>query len=77
MIDPLKVRRYLERRPDVVDCLMTMQDFGSQFLPNALRQCFSKLEAPEDRGQYLQGLLAAFSKRFCQCNPDLGYSAGM
>ncbi len=34
------------------------------------------MEAPNDRGAYLQRLLAAFSERFCQCNPGLGFTVG-
>lgn len=68
------VRSYLQARSDVVDRLFKLQDYGKLFLPNALRKCFAKLEAPEDRGRYLHDLLDSFSKRFCQCNPDLGYS---
>ena len=63
-------------RQAVMACMVEMQDYRGQFLPNALRKCFSKLEAPDDRGAYLQRLLAAFSQRFCQCNPGLGYSVG-
>ena len=40
------------------------------------RRFFAKLEAPNDRGHYLQELLNSFAKRFCQCNPHLGYSVG-
>ncbi len=71
-----QVRRYLQRRPDVVARVMEFQNYAREFLPNALRKCFAKLEAPPDRGTYLQDLLDSFSRRFCQCNPDLGYSVG-
>ncbi len=40
------------------------------------RRFFAKLEAPNDRGRYLQELLNSFAVRFCQCNPHLGYSVG-
>ena len=70
------MRLYLQKRQDVVDCMIELQNYENQFLPNALRKFFSKLEAPNDRGRYLQELLNAFSKRFCQCNPNLGYSVG-
>jgi len=69
-----QIRHYLQIRSDVVECMMTLQNFAKKFLPNALRECFSRMEAPNDRGRYLHELLDSFSKRFCQCNPDLGYS---
>lgn len=69
-----QMRRYLQGREDVVACMIELQNYKNDFLPNALRKCFSKLEAPNDRGNYLQQLLDAFSRRFCQCNPQLGYS---
>jgi len=71
------VRRYLQNRPDadaVLEAMLDMQDFRGLFLPNALRRCFAKLEAPNDRGEYLQRLLGAFSTRFARCNPGLDYS---
>ncbi len=71
-----QVRHYLHRRQDVLNCMITMHNYKDQFLPNALRKCFAKLEAPNDRGAYLQEMLSSFSKRFCQCNPELGYSVG-
>jgi len=69
-----QIRHYLQIRSDVVECMMTLQNFAKKFLPNALRECFSRMEAPNDRGRYLHELLDSFSKRFCHCNPDLGYS---
>ncbi len=70
-----QMRLYLETRGDVVDAMMRLQNYDGQFLPNALRKCFAKLEAPpNDRGAYLQELLAAFSERFVECNPKLGYN---
>ena len=38
-------------RSDVVECMMTLQNFAKKFLPNALRECFSRMEAPNDRGR--------------------------
>jgi len=66
------VRQFLQRRQDVVEYLVSFQNYADTFLPNALRRFFSKLEAPNDRGTYLQRLLEKFSVRFCQCNPNLG-----
>ena len=72
------MRQYLQNRSEIVDFMFTMQNYENQSLANALRRCFAKLEAPpNDRGRYLQELLDCFSKRFCQCNPKLGYSPGM
>ena len=83
-----KVRHYLQGRQDVVEYLVSFQNYSDAFLPNALRRFFSKLEAPNDRGSYLQvrlpdmgvisnplsfqRLVEKFSVRFCQCNPSLG-----
>lgn len=69
-----KMRQYLEGRHDVIKCMTELQNFENTFLPNALRRFFSKLEAPNDRGRYLQELLNSFALRFCQCNPHVGYS---
>eukprot|EP00092_Neocalanus_flemingeri_P097554 GFUD01124333.1.p1 GENE.GFUD01124333.1~~GFUD01124333.1.p1 ORF type:complete len:346 (+),score=64.21 GFUD01124333.1:56-1039(+) len=67
-----KVRQYVQGRQDIVEYLVSLQNYANTFLPNALRRFFSKLEAPNDRGSYLQRLLEHFSVRFCQCNPSLG-----
>jgi len=67
-----KVRQFLQARQDVVEYLVSFQNYFDAFLPNALRRFFSKLEAPNDRGSYLQRLVEKFSVRFCQCNPSLG-----
>lgn len=67
-----KVRQFLQSRQDVVEYLVSFQNYANTFLPNALRRFFSKLEAPNDRGNYLQRLVEKFSLRFCQCNPTLG-----
>jgi len=69
-----QVRQFIQGRQDIVDHLVSLQNFTNTFLPNALRKFFSKLEAPSNRGEYLQKLLERFSLRFCQCNPSLGLS---
>jgi len=69
-----KVRQYVESRQEVVDHLVKLQNYANTFLPIALRRFFAKLEAPNDRGSYLQRLLEQFSVRFCQCNPSLAMS---
>ena len=48
------VRQFLQKRQDVVEHLVSFQNYANTFLPNALRTFFSKLEAPNDRGTYLQ-----------------------
>jgi len=67
-----KVRQFVQGRQDIVEYLVSLQNYANTFLPNALRRFFSKLEAPNDRGSYLQRLLEQFSVRFCQCNPGMG-----
>lgn len=74
MLSKTKMRQYLEIRHDVIKCMTAFQNYENTFLPNALRRFFAKLEAPNDRGRYLQELLNSFAIRFCQCNPHLGYS---
>jgi len=69
-----QVRHYLQSRQDIVDCMVSLHNYTNAFLPNALRRFFSKLEAPNDLGVYIQKLLEKFSVRFCQCNPSLGLS---
>ena len=49
-----KVRQLLQKRQDVVEYLVSFQNYANTFLPNALRRFFTKLEAPNDRGTYLQ-----------------------
>lgn len=67
-------------RRDVLDDLVTLHNFSNQFLPNALRDFFRHIHAPEERGEYLETLITKFSHRFCACNPtlarDLGLSPG-
>ena len=61
---------------DILERLIELQSYENQFLPNALRQFFAKLDAPEDRNEYLSVLIENFSKRFHECNKDLGLSTG-
>ena len=49
-----KVRQFVQGRQDIVEYLVSLQNYANTFLPNALRRFFSKLEAPNDRGSYLQ-----------------------
>ncbi|XP_039606014.1 F-box only protein 8 [Polypterus senegalus] len=65
------LRIYLDDRRDVLDELVTLHNFSNQFLPNALREFFRHIHAPEERGEYLETLITKFSHRFCTCNPTL------
>ncbi|CAF1214684.1 unnamed protein product [Adineta ricciae] len=67
-------RKLLQTRRDILERLVELQSYENQFLPNALRQFFAKLDAPEDRNEYLSILIENFSKRFHECNKDLGLS---
>ncbi|KAK7096803.1 F-box only protein 8-like [Littorina saxatilis] len=69
---PCKKREFLERRQDIFQRLVHLQNFQNQFLPNALRQFFRAVSAPETRGDYLSTMMDGFSERFCSCNPRLG-----
>lgn len=60
--------KYLQSRPDVLDCLVQLQGYAGMFLPDALRAFFSRIPAPNERGRFLESLLDKFSTRFVQCN---------
>ncbi|KAG9344176.1 hypothetical protein JZ751_012660 [Albula glossodonta] len=62
---------------DVLDELVTLHNFSNQFLPNALRDFFRHIHAPEERGEYLETLITKFSHRFCACNPALVREMGL
>jgi F-box protein 8 len=70
----IEKRKLLQNRRDILERLIELQSFENQFLPNALRQFFAKLDAPEERNEYLSVLIENFSKRFHECNKDLGLS---
>ncbi|CAG2181226.1 unnamed protein product, partial [Oppiella nova] len=76
-LDKRQMRLYLNKRPEVLDQLINLQNFENQFLPNALRRLFSVLEAPTKRDHYLHLMVDKFSQRFCNCNPGLGLNADM
>lgn len=69
-----QMRKYLDKRVDVLEHLISLQNFNNQFLPSALRKFFARTLAPDDHGNYLHVLLEKFSRRFCDCNPHLGFS---
>ncbi|CAF0756108.1 unnamed protein product [Didymodactylos carnosus] len=68
-------RKLLQNRRDVLERLIELQSYENQFLPNALRNFFAKLDAPEERNEYLSVLIETFSKRFCECNKEIGLTA--
>lgn len=61
----------------MLDELVTLHNFSNQFLPNALRDFFRHIHAPEERGEYLETLITKFSHRFCACNPTLVRDVGL
>ncbi|CAI5681534.1 unnamed protein product [Oreochromis niloticus] len=71
------LRIYLDERRDVLDELVKLHNFSNQFLPNALRDFFRHIHAPEERGEYLETLITKFSHRFCTCNPGLVRELGL
>ncbi|XP_005107962.1 F-box only protein 8 [Aplysia californica] len=71
---PNKKLEFLQRRQDVLERLVQLQNFQNQFLPNALRKFFKEVSAPQERGNTLTIMLENFSQRFCACNPGLGLS---
>lgn len=66
-----QMQNYLDKRGDVLEHLISLQNFNNQFLPNALRTLLSRTLAPNDHGNYLHVLLEKFSRRFCDCNQHL------
>ena len=63
-------------RRDVLAHLLKLQNFESMFLPNALRQFFAEISAPNDRDGFLAEVIDRFSDQFTTCNPNLGLSKG-
>lgn len=72
-----QMKRYLYRNQGLIDHLVRLQTFRNESLPNALRNFFAILEAPNQQDNYLESLLSKFSKRFCECNPNLDLNADM
>lgn len=70
----IEKRKLFQTRRDILERVVELQSYENEFLPNALRQFFAKLDAPEDRNEYLSILIENFSKRFHQCNQNLGLS---
>lgn len=69
-LDWLSLRRFLQDRPDVLDCLVKLHSYTRVFLPDALRTFFSYIPAPNERGQFLENLLDRFASRYIECNMD-------
>eukprot|EP00731_Ephydatia_muelleri_P031091 Em0022g605a len=63
---------FLRDRIDVLEALVSLQDYSGKFLPDALREFFSHIPAPRERGQFLETLLDRFSKRYVETNPQAG-----
>ncbi|XP_071951375.1 F-box only protein 8-like [Antedon mediterranea] len=65
-----QVRKFLQKRSDVLEELVGLDNYANHFLPNALRTFFSHVETPNERGPYLQTLIEMFAKKFISCNKD-------
>lgn len=74
-IDWNQRRIFLQKRQDVLDVIVQLQNFENQFLPNALRSFFSETTPPNQRHDYLSLMVEKFSQRFSNCNPQLGLTA--
>jgi F-box protein 8 len=68
----LKLIFFLFLSKQVIENVIILHNYENLFLPTALRNFFSKIEAPKERNAYLSLLLEKFSKRFCSCNPNIG-----
>ena len=66
----------LRDNADVLDCLVSLQDYQDVFLPDALRHFFSVVPAPNERGLFLETLVNKFSGRYMDCNTHLSMSKG-
>ncbi|XP_046651255.1 F-box only protein 8-like [Daphnia pulicaria] len=66
-----QMSHYLDKRGDVLDHLIGLQNFKGESLPNALRTVLSRTLAGDNHGNYLHVLLDKFSRRFFECNPNL------
>ncbi|CAI9744437.1 F-box only protein 8-like [Octopus vulgaris] len=73
-LNPDMRREFLYKRRDVLHYLIRLQNLHSLFLPTALRQFFSEVSAPGERGSYLTDMIEMFSDQYCRCNPNLGLS---
>ncbi|CAL8068882.1 unnamed protein product [Calicophoron daubneyi] len=74
-LDPVQKRRFLQSRPAILDQLLALKDFKRHFLPNALRRLFNELPAPTAGTaalEFVSSLVSKFSRRFVECNPDMG-----
>ena len=67
-LDWSSLGRFLQDRPDVLNCLVQLQEYEGVFLPDALRKFFSYIPAPNERGRFLENLLDRFASRYIQCN---------
>lgn len=68
------VREYLNSRRDVLQEIVNMQNYEGVFLPVALRQFFTRMHPPEQRGEFLDTLLNKFSIQFCATNPKTPFT---
>ena len=75
-LDWNSLKQFLHDRDDVLDCLVCLQDYHGVFLPNALREFFSNIPAPDERGQFLETLVDKFTRRYTECNTDINISKG-
>lgn len=67
-LDWQSLGRFLQDRPDVLNCLVQLHDYAGMFLPDALRAFFSVIPAPNERGRFLENLLDKFSTQYVQRN---------
>ena len=63
-------------RTDVLRHLVSLHDYTNLFLPDALRQFFSLVPAPSERGRFLEVLLDMFSARYKECNAQSSITKG-
>jgi len=64
----------LKDRRDVLDEFVQLQQFSGVSLCDSLRQYFSKIHPPEQRGDFLEVLVEKFSQRFHECNLQSGFN---
>eukprot|EP00054_Salpingoeca_dolichothecata_P000058 m.15934 g.15934 ORF g.15934 m.15934 type:complete len:285 (+) comp10093_c0_seq1:272-1126(+) len=69
-LSPRAAAAVLVDRADALNAFVQMQDFAGVFLPDAMRQLFTKIQVKTSAGGYLSRLLTVFAEHFCSCNPN-------
>lgn len=69
-LDRSQVRKFVTKRPEILDELIKLDNYTDKMLPIALRTFFANVESPFLHGNRLQVLLEKFAERYLACNPQ-------